>query len=105
MNIEVLEEIQLNCVFVWGVAQTMFVGLWTASPWWRTYVGRAMFIKSLSIALLLDAEITAYLWPYAYSDEVKTVVIVLGMAASIWQLFAFVKQKSNEKTRKDHDGN
>lgn len=89
-------------IIVSAVAQTMFIFLYGTSPWWRHYIGQAMFIKSVSMTLLLDAEVIALLYPeYPHRAEVTAVVHVLIAAAVIWQLFAFLKQKLNIGVHRD----
>lgn len=44
-----------------AAAATLFVFAYgLAAPWWRSVVGRALWISDLSLALLLDLALAAY---------------------------------------------
>lgn len=40
------------------VGQIIFVGTWMVLPWWKEWIGRALMIKSSTLALLLGLTIT-----------------------------------------------
>ena len=97
-----------------ALPQTAFVLLYGipwlgAGEWWRDFVGRALFFKSLTLALLLDV-LTArllYLMTQAASVDVKWVppegsfdrlfvVLYWAIFASIcYQLWALVRQRTS----------
>jgi predicted alpha/beta-fold hydrolase len=96
MSDELMFFIQANCLIVWAVAQTLFIGLWLFRPWFRTYIGRAMFFKSLSMMFLVDDAVVGLMFDWPWEEEQHTLVLVLGMTGSIWQLFAWVRQRTEE---------
>jgi hypothetical protein len=97
MNWDTLKD---SSIIVGGVAQLLFVVLYGSQKWWVKYVGRAMFIKSVSLMLLLDVEMVNLLWDYPYEKQVDAATNFAVMAAIIWQLFAFLKLLTNAKRRR-----
>lgn len=57
-----------------------FVYGWTArAVWWRVPAGRALIVSSTALALLLDVELAAIVWPAL--DGLTTVLVVLAVIA------------------------
>lgn len=75
-----------------AVGQTLFVSFYLTLPWWRTFLGRALFVKATSLVLLLDIAVVGRTIDWTHED--LTFVILYGlMGLGIWtQLVAFVKQ-------------
>lgn len=94
-----------------SLGQTLFVVLYATFPWYRSFLGRALFIKGLTLTLLLDTALAGVLWDWSHED-VWVVTLYGFMAFGIWaQLIAFlvhrfgnIDQDSTEKKRKYHSG-
>lgn len=87
-----LETVQIFLVAIAAVCQTCFVGLYSLRPWWRHYVGKALFYKSLSLALLLDTQIMSVWVQFRYQELLDTVVIAVVTGAVVIQLGALARQ-------------
>lgn len=117
MNIEMWYA---TAAIIAGVGQTLFVLLYVSFPWYETFLGRALFIKAMTLMFLLDAAMAGSIWDWEH--EPVWIVTLLGFAAfGIWaQLMAFaiqrfttadqdstqVKRDYNHgtKTQGEHDG-
>lgn len=53
MSIHTLSEIYHWLLYTCAAGQILFVILWSTVKWWETRIGRALFVKSLSVALAL----------------------------------------------------
>jgi hypothetical protein len=82
-------------VVAMAVGQTAFVLLYGTAPWWRDFVGRALFAKSLALAVLVDAAVVALFLPVPAWFAVAVYWLV---AAGIWwQLGALVRQRLSRR--------
>ena len=75
-----------------AVAQTLFICLYAFRPWWRAFVGRALFTKSLALAVLFDVAILNRYLDYPHEDVVfewSFFVVVVGITL---QLAALVRE-------------
>jgi hypothetical protein len=80
-----------------AVGQTMFVLLYLTFPWWRNFLGRALFGKALAFALLVDLAVVGRMidWP---KEDVYFVVLYWVLAAGIWaQFIAFLRVRLNNR--------
>lgn len=77
-----------------AVGQTLFVLLYATFPWYRTFLGRALFIKALTFVLLIDVAVAGRVWDWKYEEA--WIVVLYGLTAfGIWaQLIAFIRQKT-----------
>lgn len=74
-----------------AVGQTSFVLFYSTLPWWRTFMGKALFLKSLALMLLVDVAIAGRLFDWRYEDFTY-IVLYGGVAVGVWaQLLAFVR--------------
>lgn len=74
-----------------AVGQTAFVILYAFFPWWANFVGRALFVKGVSLAALLDLGLLARVQHWPYEDAVFTALYLL-MAIGVWsQFIAFLR--------------
>jgi len=78
-------------VVVMAIGQTAFVLLYGFKPWWRDYVGRALFVKSLTLMILVDAAVLSLLVPVPMWVAVGIYwLVALGIW---WQLGALLRQR------------
>jgi hypothetical protein len=68
-----------------AIGQTLFVALYVSAPWWRDFVGRALFVKSIVLAVVFDIAVAAIWW---VMPMVVWQVLYWLIAAAIWQQFA-----------------
>ena len=76
-----------------GVGQSLFVMLYLTFPWYRTFLGRALFIKAFLFALMIDVAVAGLVWDWEHEEA--TLVTMYGATAfGIWAQFtAFVVQR------------
>lgn len=94
-----------------STGQTLFVLLYLTFPWHETFLGRALFIKALTLGLLLNASLIGLKWDWPHEDV--WIVSLYGLTAvGIWgQFTAFLVQRfgskdqtSTEEKRDYHHG-
>lgn len=92
------EEIRVGLFASAALLQTAFVVLYITFPWYKTFLGRALFGKAVALAVVMDTFIIARLFGMSDVDLVFTVLyggLVLGIGA---QLVAFWKVKAEGRT-------
>ena len=67
-------------ITVTAVGQTLFVLLYTTFPWWRTFLGRALFYEALAFALLVDTAVAVRVWDLWNEDVI--IVALYGLVAT-----------------------
>lgn len=74
-----------------ALGQSLFVVLYSTFPWWRNFLGKALFFKASAFALLVDVAVAGRIWDWPHEDE--TFVILYGLLGlGIWvQLIAFLR--------------
>jgi hypothetical protein len=87
-----LREWMVASVIVAAVGQTFFVARYAVRPWWRHYVGRALFVKSASLWLLLVTEIVVAYHPTRVVNIVFAVVLWVVALAIVGQAVALERQ-------------
>lgn len=77
------------------IAQTAYVVLYATFPWWRTFLGRALFFKACMLEILICFALFSRLYEFGHSDKVFTIMYG-ALSAGIWFLFvAFLRVKYN----------
>lgn len=74
-----------------ATGQTLFVLLYLTFPWWRNFLGRALFGKALVLAIVLDLVIVGRLfdWPH---ERLHFVILTWVLVIGIWaQTIAFFR--------------
>jgi len=76
-----------------AIGQTSFVVLYCTFPWWKEFLGRALFFKALAFMTLVDVAVAGRIWDWPYEDAIFVFLYwVLGLG--IWvQLLAFARVK------------
>lgn len=88
-----------------AVGQTAFVLLYSTFPWWRSFLGRALFYKACTLCVILDVFIVARLLDFGRLDVVF-IIMYVALSLGIWfQFFAFlyVKRKGMSSGYKGPD--
>lgn len=74
-----------------AIGQTLFVLLYMTFPWWKNFLGRALFFKALALGLLTDVAICGRVWDWD-TEEQTFVTLYCVLAIGIWfQFFAFLR--------------
>lgn len=86
-----------------ALGQTAFVVLYFTFPWQKSFLGRALFFKAVSLAILTDAFIVTRTFPLGNTDLMFILLYAL-LALGVWaQFFAFLKVRAeghqNEPSR------
>lgn len=88
-SLSAVEDLIDVLVHVSAVAQTVFVVLWLTLPWWREWVGRALMVKSVALALFLDFSlINHYAGEYAWRPYLTAGLFALVTAGIVSQVIA-----------------
>lgn len=86
-------------VLVAAVGQTLFVLFYLTLPWWRTLLGRALFLMGSSLMVVLDLAVLAMFWTWDGIDQTFLVLYWL-MAVGVWtQFVAFMLNARSHKYR------
>ena len=86
-----------------AIGQTVFVVLYFSFPWWKSFLGRALFYKGLILGAILDVFVVARIWPeFGAWDE-----IFIGLYAALaigiwWQTAAFLVVKLKGRSGSMH---
>lgn len=85
-----MDALALTLLFAGAIGQTAFVAWYGLRlAWWRSWVGRALFTKSMALAVVFDTELVAFL---VGKDAalVEIGVLALVVAAIYFQLVVFI---------------
>jgi hypothetical protein len=83
----------LTALWIAAVVQTCFVVTYGLSPWWRHFVGRALFSKSASLAIILWLTVVNHYLTYDYQLQVSVVATWVVTASICFQFAALVAQR------------
>lgn len=74
-----------------AVGQTLFTLLYFTFPWYRNFLGRALFFKAVAFMTLVDVAVGGRIWDWPYEDALFVFLYwVLGFG--IWyQFVAFLR--------------
>lgn len=75
-----------------AIGQTLFTSFYLTLPWWRTFLGRALFLHATTFCLLVDVAVAGRIWEWP--GEETTFVVLYGITGiGVWAQFtAFVRQ-------------
>ena len=80
-----------TALFVVAVGQTLFVALYMTFPWYKTFLGRALFYKAIMLGILTDLFLVARYFDFAGLDALFIAVYLLLGVGVWWQFFAFLR--------------
>lgn len=73
-----------------ALGQTLFVLFYISLPWWRTFLGRILFVKAVSFALFVDVAVGVHFLEWA-GEDLLIVTLYSMVGLSVWaQLSAFI---------------
>lgn len=88
-----------------AIGQTLFVSLYATFPWWRSFLGKALFFKALALGILVDMYMIYRLFPFPHADVVFVVLYAM-LAAGVWfQFFAFLRVRLEHREAQTVSGN
>lgn len=100
-------ELRGAALLVMAVGQTLFALLYLTFPWWKTFLGRALFFKAMAFAVLLDLGLWARHTELPSEDRLFAGLYCL-LAVGVWtQLAAFLSVRTSHNARNqfpDDDG-
>jgi len=70
-------------IIVTALGQTTFILLYATFPWWRSLIGRALFLKGLSFAVLLDVAVAGRLFDWG-GEDAWFVVLYWVVGVGVW---------------------
>lgn len=101
-----LYDYRLLPLLVAALGQAVFVLLYVAFPWWKTFLGRALFFKAFAFASLLAVVSCGVAFDWAH-EQTTFLVLYCALAVGIWyQVFAFIwvlrhrPARTNQRFRK-----
>lgn len=87
-----LEVARIAAILTAAVFQTGFVAIYMTRPWWRHFVGRALFTKSAALMLLIDTAVLNIATDYRGEEVVEVALYWFVAAAIIFQFGALLAQ-------------
>lgn len=86
-------EWRTHAITAAAIGQTSFVLLYLLWPWYKNFLGRSLFFKSLALMLLLDMGVLFRHIVWAYEDLAFT-ILYTTFAVGVWvQVVAFLRVK------------
>lgn len=82
------EEFRLGVLCAAAIVQTTFVLVYATRPWWRAFTGRALFVKSAALMLLVDLGVLNRFADYSGKRSLEDAVWLLVLLGMVWQLIA-----------------
>lgn len=88
-----LEMWRRAIIVIAATGQTLFVLLYVTFPWYRTFLGKALFIKATTFMLLLNTAAAGFIWNWPH-EEIWMVTLYGLTTFGIWAQFtAFFVQR------------
>lgn len=76
------------------VGQCLFITLYLFFPWWKTYLGRALFVKASTLGALLVTITIGITVDWRYEEAMRAFLNV-AVALAIWgQVIAFFRVRA-----------
>lgn len=94
-----IESYRLYALGGAAIGQTTFVLLYALWPWWKEFLGQALFFKGLVLMLILDLGFVFRVIDWPYEDLVFTILYYL-FAIGVWgQTLAFLYVRYGKRFR------
>lgn len=88
-----------------AIGQTAFALLYMTFPWWKSFLGRALFFKAAAFMLLVDIAVVGRIYDWSF-EEVTFIVLYWILAIGVWfQFFAFLRVRSHSRQDRAVSGN
>lgn len=83
-----------------ALGQTLFVILYFTFPWYKTFLGKALFFKAFVFAFVLDLALYARLNPEFTNWDVIFTCMYALLGVGVWfQFFAFLRVRTEGKRK------
>ena len=106
MSTEVLMESYKWALVIGASAQTLFIIIYGTRPWWKHYVGKALFFKSLTLCIALWLSFSnIVLDPYPYQLEIAVASIWLVTISIVVQCVALIMKVGHDRYERLHREN
>lgn len=83
-----------------ALGQVAFATLYMTFPWWKTFLGRALFYKAVMLAVLVTMGWTSRTFGFGRTDLVFVPLYGLLAIGIWWQFIAFLRVKREGSTYK-----
>lgn len=81
-----------------AIGQTVFVLLYMTFPWFKTFLGKALFYKAAVLAVLVDVGLFARLNPDAPAWNLTFTLLYTLLGVGVWvQFFAFLQIRTEDR--------
>lgn len=97
-----LETLYTGALIVGLLAQVAYVAMYSTFPWWRSQLGRALFLVALSTYLVLLVAAANRFYDIEWYDEAITAVLWLLAISLCLHTYAFY-QVVRERRRKQRE--
>lgn len=88
-----------------ALGQTLFVLVYSTFPWWKTFLGRALFYKAVMLAVIVDLFIVARVFDFVALDVVFVILYIFLGFGVWWQFFAFLRvRRAGKQGRSNPNG-
>jgi hypothetical protein len=91
-------------LLVTALGQTAFVALYATFPWWRRFLGRALFFKAVALAALADVAITGRIYDWRYEEQ-TFILLYWMLGIGVWAQFAAFLRVRLKKRQNSVSGN
>lgn len=81
-----------------ATAQLLFVIVYSTRPWWKHYVGKALFFKSLALCVALIVSVGNIVFtPYPYQLQIAVISIWFVAITIVGQCVALIVQVGHDR--------
>lgn len=88
-----MEHLRTISLTVAAVTQTLFVLFYITFPWFKTFLGRALFGKAVALMLIVDFAALSRWYDFGNNDQIFVVLYATLSASMVGQFAAFIRVK------------
>lgn len=88
--LDVLRTVALS---VAAVVQTAFVLFYSTFPWWQTFLGRALYLKAVTLMAIVDFACLSRWFDFGANDSIFVILYATLTVGIVVQFIAFVRVK------------
>src|SRR5690242_12669648 len=89
------QRVALIALVVATFVQSLFILIYATRPWWRARVGRALFLKSTSLCVVLWLTLIGTFYIYPAENVVNALALCLVAVAVTYQLAVLLLSPRN----------
>lgn len=87
------QHLAFYAIVLAAIVQTAYIAVYGTRPWWRHYVGRALFFKSASLLVVFWLTIVNTFFAYPGQEQVTTVALWVVAATIAYQFAALLRTR------------